>query len=89
LEVIDSYSGSIDLLITDVVMPEMGGRELAAALAESRPEIKVLYTSGYADDAIVQHGLLEAGSAFLQKPYSPTKLVAKVVEILTALRRAA
>jgi two-component system, cell cycle sensor histidine kinase and response regulator CckA len=74
----------IDLLITDVVLPGMNGRELATLLAVSRPDMRVLYVSGYADHAIVQHGNLEAGLAFLQKPFTPNGLARKVREVLDA-----
>jgi two-component system, cell cycle sensor histidine kinase and response regulator CckA len=84
LALVGRYADPIDLLLTDVVMPEMGGRQLAEALAESRPSLKVLYMSGYTDDAIVRHGILHAEVAFLQKPFSPDSLVSKVREVLDA-----
>jgi signal transduction histidine kinase/ActR/RegA family two-component response regulator len=82
LETANSHAGAIDLLLTDVVMPEMGGSELARALTQRRPEVKVLYMSGYTDNAIVHHGVLDAGTAFLEKPIHPDTLLAKVRSVL-------
>jgi PAS domain S-box-containing protein len=74
----------IDLLLTDVVMPRLSGREIADALTVSRKDLKVLYMSGYTDDAIVQHGVLDPTLAFLQKPFTPDLLTQKVREVLDA-----
>src|SRR5580698_1681437 len=76
------YKGAISLVITDVVMPGMSGRELVKHLAQSRPETKVLYLSGYTEDAIISDGSIESGTAFLQKPFSLQSLSRKVREVL-------
>jgi PAS domain S-box-containing protein len=80
----DSQVRSIDLLITDVVMPGMSGSELATRLGARRQGLRVLFISGYAPSAIVQQGILEPGVAFLQKPFSPAQIAARVGEILSA-----
>ena len=82
LEIGGRYKKHIHLLLTDVVMPQMSGRELAEHLAPLHPETKVLYMSGYADHAVVQHGLLDPGTVFLQKPFTPDALTLKVREVL-------
>jgi two-component system cell cycle sensor histidine kinase/response regulator CckA len=78
----EKHSGAIDLLMTDVVMPLMNGWELANRLSLVHPEIKVLFTSGYTDDAIVRHGVLEQGVNFIPKPFSMEALALKVREVL-------
>jgi two-component system, cell cycle sensor histidine kinase and response regulator CckA len=80
-----SHPGPIHLMVTDVIMPGMSGAQLASRLSASRPEMKVLYVSGYTDDTIVRHGVLEPGLAFLQKPFSPRTLARKVDEVLTTV----
>jgi two-component system, cell cycle sensor histidine kinase and response regulator CckA len=77
------YDGTIHLVITDVVMPGMGGRELVKHLAQTRPETRVLYLSGYTEDAIVSEGTIESGTAFLQKPFTLHNLSRKVREVLS------
>jgi two-component system, cell cycle sensor histidine kinase and response regulator CckA len=79
-----SYSGTVALLLTDVILPGMNGRELARVLAETRPGLRVLYMSGYTDAAITQQGILEPGTAFLSKPFAPDALARKVREVLEA-----
>jgi PAS domain S-box-containing protein len=76
------HAGPIHLLVTDVVMPHIGGRELARRLSTDRPRMRVLYMSGYTDDAIVQHGIVDPSIAFLPKPITPDTLLGKVRETL-------
>jgi two-component system cell cycle sensor histidine kinase/response regulator CckA len=78
----EQHPGVIHLLLSDVVMPQMSGPELAKRLASARPEMKVLCMSGYTDDSIVRHGVLEARIAYLQKPITPETLTTKVREVL-------
>lgn len=78
----EEHEGRVHLMLTDVVMPGANGRELAQLVAPLQPEMKVLYMSGYTDDAIVQHGMLGADTPFLQKPFTPATLARKVREVL-------
>lgn len=76
------HKGRIDLLLTDVVMPVMGGRETAEQVTALRPDTKVLFVSGHTESAIVHHGVLDPGIAFLSKPSTPTALAVKLREVL-------
>jgi len=82
LQLAERHTGRIHLLVTDVVMPGMNGRELARRLVAARPETKVLYLSGYADDAVERHGVLDPGTAFMQKPFGPSALARRVRDVL-------
>jgi two-component system, cell cycle sensor histidine kinase and response regulator CckA len=84
LHIAGAHSGPIHLLVADVVMPGPSGPELARRLARTRPDTRVLYVSGYTDDAIVHHGMLEPGLNFLQKPFTPAALARKVRDVLDA-----
>ncbi|MBV9072484.1 MAG: PAS domain S-box protein [Acidobacteria bacterium] len=81
----ERHQGDINMLLTDVVLEQMGGCELAERLLKVRPQMKVLYVSGYTDDAIVNHGVLKAGTAFLQKPFTTEALARKVRSVLDDL----
>ena len=85
IQICERHSGPIHLMVTDVVMPGMSGAQLATHLSALRPEMQVLYVSGYTDDTIVRHGVLEPGLAFLQKPFSPKALIRKVDEVLAGI----
>jgi two-component system cell cycle sensor histidine kinase/response regulator CckA len=87
LQIVTHHSEPIHMLITDVVMPGMSGRELSARLCATHPQTKVLYLSGYTEDAIVHEGVLEPGTAFLQKPFTLHMLSRKVREVLGSERR--
>lgn len=82
LSIAQEYTGKIHMVLTDAVMPEMGGKELVSRISAARPGIKALYVSGYTDNAIMHHGILDSGIAFLQKPFSIESLAYKVREVL-------
>lgn len=86
LQQVETYPGEIHLLISDVVMPEMGGRQLLDAVRKHRPGLRVLFMSGYTDDAVLLHGGVEAADAFIQKPFTPLSLTRKVREVIDTPR---
>ncbi len=87
LRISERHQGPIALMLTDLIMPELGGRELAGRLAAVRPDTKILYMSGYTDNGIVHQGVLDARTAFLSKPFTPDALARKVREVLDAPRQ--
>ena len=82
LRVSDEHTGELDLVLTDVVMPGMSGREFVRKLVETRPGVRVLYMSGYTDESIARHGVLEPGTHFIAKPFTAPSLAKKVREVL-------
>jgi signal transduction histidine kinase len=82
LQLSQSYGGNIDVLLTDVVMPQLNGKRLSELLMPTRPGMKVLFMSGYTDDAVIRQGLVDAGTHFIQKPFVPAALGTKVREVL-------
>jgi CheY-like chemotaxis protein len=78
------HPGAIDLLLTDVVMPGLSGRGVADVLHAERPNLRVIYTSGYTDEAIVHHGILDSGLAFIQKPFTADAFLRKIRQVLDA-----
>jgi CheY-like chemotaxis protein len=84
LRICAGQEGPVHLLLTDVEMPGMSGPQLARRLARMRPEMKMLYMSGYSDETLIRHGVVKQGTAFLQKPFTPDALVHKVREVLDA-----
>ncbi|MFQ4136559.1 response regulator [Nodosilinea sp. PGN35] len=86
LRLAEQESGPIHLLVSDVVMPHLGGRSLAEQLVRDRPHCNVLFLSGYTDDAVIHYSVSEAGTAFLQKPFTPSALAQKVRQVLDGVR---
>ena len=84
LEMATSFEDTIHLLITDVIMPEMNGEELATRISKAMPDVKILFTSGYTEDVIAPHGVLDGDIHFIGKPYRPNQLAVKIREILDA-----
>jgi CheY-like chemotaxis protein len=84
VRLVAAYKGPIHLAVVDVVMPEMSGPDLIRQIQPGHPDLRVLYISGYTDEAIVHHGILESGAAFLQKPFLPDVLARRVREVLDA-----
>jgi len=82
LDVARDHEGRVDLLVTDVIMPGMNGRDLSRALRQDRPDIRVLFTSGYTDSVVVQAGLLSPATSFLQKPFAPATLLEVIRDLL-------
>jgi len=82
LRLVEGWEGPLDLVVTDVIMPGMSGQELSTRLRESRPSLRILYVSGYTDDAILQHGTLLPNTGFLQKPFTPGSLTQRVHEVM-------
>jgi YesN/AraC family two-component response regulator len=76
------HRGQLDLLVTDVVMPGMSGRQLVERLRPETPALRVLFISGYTDDSVMRNGIVDGGASFLQKPFSPLALSRKVREVL-------
>ncbi|MCS7066667.1 MAG: response regulator, partial [Fimbriimonadales bacterium] len=86
LQLAEQFAEPIHLLLTDVVLPVMSGRELAELVRRLRPQIKVLYVSGYTENMVAWHGVQEEGAYFLPKPYTPSQLAAKVRQVLDERR---
>jgi two-component system cell cycle sensor histidine kinase/response regulator CckA len=86
LRLYEAHAGAVECLVSDVVMPQLGGHDLAARLRTRDPRLPVLFISGYVDDAVLRSGLLAPGMAFLQKPFTPETLAHRVRELLDRVR---
>jgi CheY-like chemotaxis protein len=86
IQLMENGNAHIDLVITDVVMPGMKGRELGEVLLKLRPNVRMLYMSAHAEDIIMNHDMLDPGMAFIEKPFSPNELASKVREVLNTGR---
>ncbi len=84
LRVAKHHTGTIELMVTDVVMPHLGGAKLAAQLTSIRPNLKVLFVSGYAESTVLRHGAIDVTNSFLQKPFGLKSLAAKIRQVLDA-----
>jgi hypothetical protein len=84
LQIADAHAGPIAITVTDVIMPGMTGPQIVELVTQARPEMKVLYISGYSDESVVRHGLIGPGRAFLSKPFGPEALLRKLRESLDA-----
>ena len=82
VQMLADYEGDIHLLITDVIMPRMGGKQLSEFMKQNYPGIKTLFMSGYTDNSIVNHGVLDPGLSFIQKPFPPIDILRKVRQVL-------
>ena len=89
IRIAETYADHIHLLVSDVVMPEMGGRQLLNSVRQFRPGLRVLFISGYTDDAVLMHGVVEATDSFMQKPFTPLSLARKVREVIDTPVRSA
>ncbi len=87
LQAVKDFKGRIDLLLTDVIMPGMSGRQLADKILTTRPELKIVYMTGYTDDMVVQHRVLEPGVHLLQKPFKKAELAMKIRSALDQAKK--